>query len=60
MTANLRQEEHLIDYENLELDENIGVNLLGTNSIGSNLTGQSHYGNITLGGLHSLDQNDQR
>ena len=43
MTNVARQEETLIDYENLELEENMVGNILGTNSIGSNLTGQSHY-----------------
>ena len=48
MKTTLRQEENLIDYENLELEDNIGVNLLGTNSVGSNLTGQSHYMSMGL------------
>jgi len=43
MKNNSRQEETLIDYENLELEDNMVGNLLGTNSIGSNLTGQGHY-----------------
>jgi hypothetical protein len=57
MKTTLRQEENLIDYENLELEDNIGVNLLGTNSIGSNLTGQSHY--MTMG-LSDPTQDQQR
>lgn len=57
MKTTLRQEETLIDYENLELEENMGVNLLGTNSIGSNLTGQSHYMSM---GLTDSTQDQQR
>lgn len=59
MTTTLRQEETLIDYENLELEENVGMNLLGSNSIGSNLTGQSHYG-ISLGMLNQDAQEQLR
>lgn len=47
MKSTLRQEETLIDYENLELEENMVGNLLGSNSLASQLTGQSHY--VSLG-----------
>lgn len=39
MKSTLRQEETLIDYENLELEENMVGNLLTSNSLASNLTG---------------------
>lgn len=57
MKTTLRQEETLIDYENLELEDNMVGNLLGNNSIGSNLTGQSHYMSL---GMQDVTQDQQR
>ncbi len=51
--TNFRHEEQLIDYENLELDENLAIGL--NSAMGSLLTGQNSFGASNLMNLE-LDQ----